>query len=84
MENNDRIIEEIRKYCDPYSILAMYGRKLIRIRCPFKVMVLVDYAGWKKGEIVNVDKVMITRDLRMVYIIQGWGYHFFFFRILPY
>lgn len=81
---NERILEEIRKYCDPYSLLAVTGRKLIRIRCPFRVQVLIDYAGWKAGEIVSVEKIMVTRDLKMVYIIQGQGYHFFFFRILLY
>jgi hypothetical protein len=35
MESNDRIIEEIRKYCDPYSILVVAGKKLVRVRCPF-------------------------------------------------
>jgi hypothetical protein len=84
MDSNDRMLEEIRKYCDPYSILAVTGKRLIRIRCPFRAMAIVDYAGWKLGEIVSVEKIMVTRDLMMVYIINGKGYHFFFFRILLY
>lgn len=82
--DNERILEEIRKYTDPYSLLAISGRTLIRIRCPFRVQVLIDYADWKKGKILSVEKIMITRDLKMIYIIQGKGYHFFFFRILLY
>ena len=85
MESNDKILDDIRRYCDPYSILAIAGRKLIRIRCPFRAMVLVDFVQWRKGEIVTVEKVMVTRDiLKLVYIIQGQGYHFIFFRILLY
>jgi hypothetical protein len=83
MDSNEKILDEIRKYCDPYSILVIAGRKLIRLRCPFKVMVLVDVALWKAGDIVRVERVMVTRDLQMVYIIQGYGYHFYLFKILP-
>jgi hypothetical protein len=79
---NDKILEEIRKYCDPYSILVIADRKLMRVRCPFKVRVLVDFSIWSKGEIVRVEKIMVTRDLMMVYIIDGNGYYFFLFQII--
>lgn len=82
MESNDRIIEEIRKYCDPYSILVIAGKRLMRIRCPFRVRVLIDIAGWEAGDITRVEKIMVTRDLHMVYIIAGSGYHFYLFRIM--
>lgn len=78
------MLDEIKKYTDPYSLLAISGKKLIRIRCPFRVQVLIDYADWKKGEIVSVERIMVTRDLMMVYVIQGRGYHFFLFRIMLY
>jgi hypothetical protein len=74
MENNDRIIEEIRRYCDPYSLLAIRGKELIRIRCPFRIMLRVDYAGSRKGEFLSVDKIMITPDIKMVFIIEGKGF----------
>lgn len=82
MDSNDKIIQEIVKYTDPFSILAIAGRTLIRIRCPFKVRVLVDIAGWKAGDVVYVDLIMITRDLKMVYVIKERGYVFYYFRIL--
>jgi hypothetical protein len=82
MGTNDRIIDEIRRYTDPYSLLAIYGKKLIRIRCPFRVMLMIDYAGKKKGEVMSVDKIMLTPDLRMVYIINGEGFLASCFRIL--
>ena len=83
MENNDRIIEEIRKYCDPYSILVIAGKKLARIPCPFRVLVLVDLAHWKAGDIVRVERVMVTKNLEMIFLVQGYGYHFYLFQILP-
>ena len=80
--DNEKMLEEIRKYCDPYSILVIAGRKLIRVRCPFRVRVLVDFAGWEAGDVTYVERIMITRDLQMVYIIGGNGFHFFLFQIL--
>ena len=80
--DNEKMLEEIRKYCDPYSILVIADRKLMRIRCPFRVRVLVAFAGWKGGEIVWVERIMITRELYMIYLIKSVGYHFFLFQIL--
>ncbi|MDP4223023.1 MAG: hypothetical protein Q8868_06900 [Bacteroidota bacterium] len=82
--DNERMLEEIRRYTDPYSILGMAGRRLIRIRCPFRVRVLVDVGPWQTGDIVSLERIMVTRDLKMVYIINGRGYHFYLFRILPF
>jgi hypothetical protein len=79
--DNDMILDEIRKYCDPYSILVIADRKLMRVRCPFRVIVLIEFAGWNKGDIVYVEKIMVTRELQMVYIIGGNGYHFYLFQI---
>ena len=82
MEYSEQYIREFIKDLDPYSILVIYGRRLIKVRCPFKVRVLMDVAGWKESDEKWVEKVMVTRELRMVYIIQGEGYHFFLFQIL--
>jgi hypothetical protein len=82
MDGNEGTIDDIRRYCDAYSILAFYGNKLIRIRCPFRVRLRLDYAGWKGGEVFIVAKIMVTRDLQMIYIIRGNGYHFYLFQIL--
>jgi hypothetical protein len=81
MDGNERIIDEIRRYCDPYSILVFYGDKLIRLRCPFRVRVRMHYAGWEAGKILIVRKIMVTPRLEMVYIIDDQAHHFFLFQI---
>lgn len=80
--DNDKILDEIRRLCDPFSILVIYGRRLYKVRCPFKVRVNMDVAGWKEGDEKWVEKVMVTRDLQMVYLIGGNGYHYYLFQIL--
>lgn len=79
----NKALDDIGKYCDPFSILAIKGRQLVKISCPFRVKVLEDYSKLKKGDIVSVEKVMVTRDLKMVYIINGAGYYFDYFLIMP-
>ncbi|MCU0377761.1 MAG: hypothetical protein MUC78_05820 [Bacteroidales bacterium] len=80
--SNEKTLDEIRRLCDPYSILVIYGKRLYKIRCPFKVRVLIDVAGWKIGDIKYVEKVQVTRDLHMVYVIGGLAYPFQVFQIL--
>lgn len=80
--NNDRILEEIRKLCDPLSLLVIADRKLIRLRCPFRVRLRRDISSWKKDEVVSVEKVMVTRDLLMVYLIKGNAYAYYLFQVL--
>lgn len=81
--DNEKMLEEIQKYCDPYSILVIAGKRLVRIRCPFQVRVLIACAGWKGGEIVWVERIMITRNLQDVYIIGGIGFLSSIFQIMP-
>lgn len=83
MEYSEKYINEFIRDIDPFSILVIYGRQLYRIKCPFRVKLIADIAGLKEGDIKWVEKVMVTRELKMVYIIGGSGYHFFLFQILP-
>lgn len=79
---NDRVLDEIRRLCDSYSILVISGRRLIRVRCPFRVRILGNILSWKEGDVVFVDKVMVTRDLLMIYVIAENGYPSYLFQIL--
>ena len=80
--NNDKILDEIRRLCDPYSLLVIKGRSLYKISCPFKVRLIADVAGWKRNDEKWVERVQVTRDLHMVYIIGGLAYSFQLFQIL--
>jgi hypothetical protein len=82
MEYSEKYISEFLRDIDPYSILVIYGHKLYKIKCPFKVRVLADASGLKEGDVKWVEKVLVTRTLKMVYIIGGNGFHFYLFQIL--
>lgn len=80
--DNEKILEEIRRLCDPYSLLVIHGNTLKKVTCPFRVRVLADVTGWKAGDEKWVERVMVTRDLKDVYLIGDTGYYFYLFQIL--
>jgi hypothetical protein len=82
MEYSEKYINEFVRDLDPFSLLVIYGKRLYKIRCPIKVRVLIDVAGWKEGDEKWVEKVMVTRDLQTIYLIGGSGYHYYLFKIL--
>lgn len=82
MTNNERIIREIDKHCSPGSLLIIKSTgKLMRLFCPFQVMALTDFDGFKRGDLLKVTAVRVSRDLILVYIINRKGYHYYNFAI---
>lgn len=78
-----KYLEEISKFCDPLSILVLdENARLIRIFCPFPVEVLKPVGGLEEGDIVYVQAVKLTLELRDVFIINGRAYYLYYFRIL--
>ena len=83
MEYSKDYIAELMKFCDPYSILVIDFRgRLIRLFCPFPVMVLTPVGNLEKGDVVSVEAVKLTLQLRDVFIIGGKAYYIIYFRIL--
>ena len=81
MSNED--IEAINKYCSPDSFLVVTFRgELIRLYCPFDVMVIQPIDIYRPGEKVKVSQVKMDSSLILVYIIKGKGYYYFNFLIL--
>jgi hypothetical protein len=78
-----RYIEEISKYCDPFSMLVIGDKgQLMRIYCPFPAVVVYPVGTLEKGNVVSVEAVKLTLELKDVYIIDGKAYYLIHFRIL--
>ncbi len=60
--------------------LNLYLLKLLIT--PFKVRVIDDVGGFKKGTVVLVQEVKVTMELKTVYIIKGRAYYYHHFEIL--
>ena len=77
-----RELAELLKYSSPREIYVIthYG-VLKRVFCPFPVIVLQEIGVLKKGQIVLVDEIKVTLELKTVYIINNAAYFYFHFSI---
>jgi hypothetical protein len=75
-------LSELLKYSSPREIYVIthYG-VLIRLFCPFKVKVLQDIGTLKIGQIVLVQEIKVTIELKTVYIIDNDAYFYCYFNI---
>ena len=76
-------LAELLKYSSPREIYVIthYG-VLIRLFCPFKVRVLQDIDILKRGQIVLVQEIKVTYELKTVYIINNDAYFYYYFDII--
>jgi hypothetical protein len=76
-------LKEIDKICSPYSILVIKANgELIRLDCPFTVVVIVAIDNLGLNQTVKVLQVKVDRHLILVYIINSRAYHYYHFAIL--
>jgi hypothetical protein len=79
---DDQTINEINRYCSPYSLLVHTPTKLIRLHCPFVVMVIIPVGDLKPEQLVKVSQVKTTKDKLLVYLIDNKAYYYYHFSIL--
>lgn len=78
-----RELAELLKYISPREIYVIthYG-VLNRLFCPFRVTVLQEIGILKRGQIVLVQEIKITYELKTVYIINNDAYFYYHFDII--
>ncbi len=79
----EKELVELLNYSFPKEIyiISHYGM-LIRLFCPFKVKALVAIKKIEKGNIVFVDEIKVTLELKTVYIINKEPYYYYYFEII--
>jgi hypothetical protein len=76
-------LAELLKYSSPKELWVITWNNILkRLFCPFRVKVLQDIGTLKKGQIVLVQEVKVTFELKTVYIIDNQAYHYYHFNIL--
>jgi hypothetical protein len=76
-------LAELLKYSSPREIYVITWNNILkRLFCPFNVTVLQDIGYLKKGQIVLVQEVKVTFELKTVYIINNEAYYYYHFNIL--
>ena len=83
MANNKTILEDLDKYCSPNSILIIDKQGILRkLICPFKVYIIIETQGWKKGQQVYVQAVKISDTLILLYLIGKTLYPYYLLAII--
>jgi hypothetical protein len=76
-------LAELLKYSSPREIYVItHYNVLKRVFCPFRVTVLQEIGALKKGQIVLVQEIKVTYELKTVYIINNDAYFYYHFDIL--
>lgn len=71
---------KILKYTSPNHLyIITLDNVLIKLICPFGVIVLQDVGELKTGEIVNVERVKVTYQMITVFSIQNKLYYYYHF-----
>lgn len=82
MEFSKDFVNEFMKLADPHSIFIIGRRgQLQRLYCPFTVIVVSPVGKLVVGDVVAVEAVKITLELKDVYIIEERAYYIIHFRI---
>lgn len=76
-------LAELLKYSSPREIyIISYNNLLIRLICPFKVLVQQDVGTLRSGQVVFVDEIKVTIELKTVFIIKKRAYYYYYFDIV--
>jgi hypothetical protein len=68
------------KYSSPKEIYVVTrNNRIVVLICPFKVLVLQNIGMLKKRQIVLVDEVKVTNELKTVFIIGNYAYYYYYF-----
>ena len=74
---------ELLKYSSPKELYIITWNNLLKkLFCPFNVIVLNDIGDLIEEEVVQVDEVKITFELKTVYLIKGRYYFYHYFDII--
>lgn len=80
---NDKELAELLKYSNPRELYIVTWNNVLKLLfCPFKVKVLQDIGTLKAHQVVWVEQVKVTPELKTVYKIQGRLYYYSYFDIL--
>ncbi len=81
MDKQD-LAEQLKYSSSEWLYVVTWNNILKQLFCPFKVAVLNPIGQLTKGQIVWVEAVKVTADLKIVFVINGSAYFYHHFDIL--
>ncbi|WP_298883673.1 hypothetical protein [uncultured Polaribacter sp.] len=73
------LAEELSYSSSDSIYVVTWDNALKQVFTPFKTVVLTNIGLLLKGEIVSVDQVKVTLQLKIVFIVEGRAYYHFHF-----
>ena len=80
--NEKDLAEQLKYSSSEWIYIITWNNLLKQLFCPFKVSVLKPVGTLKKGQIVWVEHVKVTIELKTVFVVKGRAYYFYYFEIL--
>jgi hypothetical protein len=80
--NKEELYDTLKHSSSDWLYVITWNNMLKQLLCPFKVIVLSPVGLLRKGQQVMVKQVMVTMDLKTVFIIDGSAYYYYHFNIL--
>ena len=80
--NKQDLAEQLKYSSSEWIYVVTWNNLLKQLFTPFRVLVLKPVGTLTKGQIVWVDQVKVTMELKTVFVVEGSAYYFYYFDIL--
>lgn len=81
MDKKD-LVEQLKYSSSEYLFVVTWNNLLKQLFCPFRVTVLKSVGSLRLGQIVSVEAVKVTMELKTVFVIDGSAYYYYYFDVL--
>ena len=78
MDKHD-LAEQLKYSSSEWLYVVTWNNILKQLFCPFKAAVLKSVGSLREGQIVWVEAVKVTMQLKTVFVIDGSAYFFYHF-----
>ena len=79
--NKQDLAEQLKYSSSEWVYIVTWNNLLKQLFCPFKVAVLKPIGALSKGQVVWVEQVKVTMELKTVFVIDGSAYYYYHFNI---
>lgn len=80
--NKKELADQLKYSSSECLYIITYNNILKQLFTPFKVAVLASIGMLNKGQIVWVEQVKVTMELKTVFVVDGSAYYYYHFNIL--
>lgn len=81
MDKKD-LAEQLKYSSSEWLYVVTWNNVLKQVFCPFRASVFHPAGPLMKGQIVNVEEIKVTIELKTVFMIKGMAYYYYHFEIL--